>query len=229
MGHSASTLWPVTGEFARRLLVVEDEPLMASLLADTLRAAGFEVATAGSVKEARELVEEFDPDMALLDIALGNGPTGVHLAHVLTVSRPDIAILFLTRHADAESASSEGLALPPNVGFLRKHMVSDTAYLLDAIEKVFAERAEEVRQVGSEGQGFDGLSPQAMRVLRLLAEGHSNAEIARRSGMSVKSVERWIDVIYHELEIEKAEGLNRRVEAARRYYLAAGIPEAASP
>jgi len=217
----------VTGEFARRLLVVEDEPLMASLLAETLRAAGFEVATAGSVKEARACIDAFDPDLALLDIALGNGPTGVHLAHALSVSRPDIALLFLTRHADAESASSEGLALPPNVGFLRKHMVSDTAFLLDAIEKVFAERAAEVRHVGSPGQGIDGLPPQGMRVLRLLAEGHSNAEIAVRSGMSVKSVERWIDAIYRELEIEKSEGLNRRVEAARRYYLAVGIPEAA--
>ena len=219
----------MTGKLPRRLMVVEDEPLMASLLADTLRAAGFEVATAGTVKEARALVEKFDPDMALLDIALGNGPTGVHLAHALSVSRPDISLLFLTRHADAESASSEGLALPPNVGFLRKHMVSDTALLLDAIEKVFAERAAEVRHVGSPGQGIDGLPPQGMRVLRLLAEGHSNAEIAVRSGMSVKSVERWIDAIYRELEIEKSEGLNRRVEAARRYYLAVGIPEAASP
>lgn len=211
----------------RRLLVVEDEPLMASLLADTLRAAGFEVATAGDVKQARAQIDTFDPDMALLDIALGNGPTGVHLAHLLSVSRPDIAVLFLTRHPDAESASSEGLELPPNVGFLRKHMVSDTAYLLDAIEKVFAERAEEVRQLGCPGQGIDGLSAQQMRVLRLLAEGHNNTEIARRSGMSVKSVERWIDAIYRELELERAEGLNRRVEAARRYYLGVGIPQAA--
>lgn len=218
----------VAGEFARRLLVVEDEPLMASLLADTLRAAGFGVATAGNVEEARAQIENFDPDMLLLDISLGSGPTGIHLAHALSVTRPDIAILFLTRHRDAASASAEGLDVPPGAGFLRKNMVSDTTYLLEAIETVFAERAADVRHDGSGGSGIDGLAPQPMRILRLLAEGLSNAEIARRCDLSVKSVERWVEVVYRELGIDKDGSVNQRVEAARRYYLTLGIPEADS-
>lgn len=197
---------------------------MASLLAETLRSHAFDVATAGSVQEAREQIDAFDPDMLLLDISLGNGPTGVHLAHALQVTRPDIAILVLTRHPDAASASAEGLTLPDNVGYLRKHMVSDSSYLLDAIEKVFAERSTEVRHDAVEGGRLDGLGEQALRVLRGVALGHSNARIAADCDLSVKSVERWLEVIYRELNLDRSQEMNLRVQAAREYYAAVGMP-----
>lgn len=209
--------------------MVEDEQLLASLVADALRNAGFEVAIASDVESARTLIDTFDPDMAVLDISLGNGPTGVHLAHALEISRPDIAILFLTRHPDAASASAEGLQVPAGAGFLRKHMVNDTQHLLDAIEAVFANRAGDVRHDVSGGQGLDALSPQASTVLRHLAEGCSNAEIARRCRLSVKSVERWIDTVYAQLGIRKDPDVNPRVEAAKRYYLGMGIPPQGAP
>lgn len=214
---------------ARRVLIVEDEPLLAALVANALHAAGFDVSTALDVETARALVETFDPDMALLDISLGNGPTGIHLAHFLDVSRPDIAILFLTRYPDAASAAAEGLRVPQAAGFLRKHMVHDTQYLLDAIEAVFADRANEVRHTSVKVAGIDGLSDQAMTVWRLVAEGCSNAEIGKRCGLSVKSVERWIDVVYRELGIDKSAEVNARVEAAKRYYLAVGVPAQSAP
>lgn len=213
---------------SRRLLVVEDEPLLASLVVDALRAAGFAVASAADVETSRALIEEFDPDMVVLDISLGNGPTGIHLAHALDLSRPDIAILFLTRHPDAASANAEGLHVPASAGFLRKHMVNDTQHLLDAIETVFANRANEVRHDSVRGSGIDGLSEQGLVVLRHLADGCSNAEIAARCGLSVKSAERWVDTVYRELGIEKSGNLNARVEAAKRYYLSVGIPPAVS-
>lgn len=198
---------------------------MASLLAESLRGSGFEVDTAADVAEARRQIEDFDPDMLLLDISLGDGPTGVHLAHAVHLTRPDIAMLFLTRHPDAVSASREGLDLPPNVGFLRKHLVNDQSYLLEAIEKVFAERAAEVRQDARPEVAFGGLSEQSQRVLRLLAEGFNNAQIAIRCDASVKSVERWIDRIYKDLGIDTKGDMNPRVEAARQYYLTVGVPQ----
>lgn len=73
------------------MLIVEDEPLMGSLLADALMAHKFEVQIAANVKEAREAVSSFDPDGILLDISLGDGPSGLDLAHVLAAQRPDIA------------------------------------------------------------------------------------------------------------------------------------------
>ena len=208
----------------RKLLVVEDEPLMASLLAESLNAANFNVETAPDAAKARKVIDRFDPDVLLLDISLGDGPSGVHLAHAVHETRPDIAILILTKHPDAKSATSDGLDLPPNVGFLRKHLVNDISYLLNAIEKVLADRSNEVRQDSDSDSPFKGLSPQAFQVLSLIAQGYNNNEIASRSKLSVKSVERWIDIIYKELEISKNGEINQRVEAARKYYQAVGIP-----
>lgn len=130
----------------RKLLVVEDEPLMASLLAQSLSSANFRVETAPDAAKARKVIDRFDPDILLLDISLGDGPSGIHLAHAIHETRPDIAILILTKHPDAKSATAEGLDLPPNVGFLRKHLVNDMEYLLSAIDKVLTDRHAEVRQ-----------------------------------------------------------------------------------
>jgi DNA-binding NarL/FixJ family response regulator len=208
----------------RRVLVVEDEPLMASLLANVLTGHGFTVSTAADVAEARREIDVFDPDMLLLDVSLGEGPTGIHLAHAMRLSRPDIAILVFTRHADIAGATSDGLALPPGVGFLRKHLVSDQAYLIDAIEKVLGEQWDRVAEDSKTEDEFAFLGTNGSRALRLLAEGYDNEEIARRCGVSRKTVERWIEQIYRDLGIDTKGALNPRVAAARRFFFAVGVP-----
>jgi DNA-binding NarL/FixJ family response regulator len=209
----------------RKLLVVEDEPLMASLLAESLTAANFKVETALDAGKARRAIDRFDPDILLLDIYLGDGPSGVHLAHAVNETRPDIAILILTKHPDAKSATADGLDLPPNVGFLRKHLVNDVSYLLTAIEKVLTDRYAEVRQDEPLTSPIAQLGSQATKVLNLVAEGYNNTEIASRMNLSVKSVERWVETIYRELKIDSKGAINPRVEAARQYYLIAGISQ----
>jgi DNA-binding NarL/FixJ family response regulator len=209
----------------RKLLVVEDEALMASLLAESLRAANFIVQTVQDAATARKAIDLFDPDILLLDISLGDGPSGVHLAHAVHETRPDIAILILTKHTDAKSATADGLDLPPNAGFLRKHLVNDMTYLLNAIEKVLSDQYGEVRQDEPVTHAITLLGKRAMKVLHLLAQGYQNTEIASRMNLSVKSVERWIEIIYRELEIESKGTINPRVEAARKYYLIAGISQ----
>ena len=209
----------------RRILIVEDEPLMSALLQQSLTSADFEVEAAIDAAQARKKIEAFDPDILLLDISLGDGPSGLHLAHAIDKTRPDIAILILTKHPDAKSATSEGLDIPARVGFLRKHLVNDVNYLLNAIEKVLSDRSSEVRQDFQSESPINNLSEQAVMILSLIAQGFSNNEIATRTKLSVKSVERWIDIIYKELEITKSGEINQLVEAARRYYMIAGIPE----
>jgi DNA-binding NarL/FixJ family response regulator len=209
----------------RRLILVEDEPLMSSLLATSLSAANFIVETASDAASARKLIQSFDPDIALLDISLGDGPTGVHLAHAIRTTRPDIAILMLSKHPDAKSANADGLDLPGGVGFLRKIMVSNSEYLISAIEKVLGDKSEEVRQDKIKIPTELRVTGKGLQILKLIAEGYNNAEIAARSGLSLKSVEGWIERIYLELEIEPKGKLNPRVEATRRYFLSAGFPE----
>lgn len=213
------------GNAVRKLLVVEDEPLMASLLAISLTDAGFQIETAPDAAKARTVIDRFDPDILLLDISLGDGPSGVHLAHAIHETRPDIAILILTKHPDAKSATADGLDLPPKVGFLRKHLVNDLNYLLHAIERVLSDQPDSVRQDEKVESPIMGLGPQALKVLALIAQGYNNTEIALRLDLSVKSIERWIETIYRELKIESKGAINPRVEAARQYYLISGISQ----
>jgi DNA-binding NarL/FixJ family response regulator len=162
--------------------------------------------------------------MLLLDVSLGEGPTGIHLAHAMRLSRPDIAILVFTRHADIASATNDGLALPSGVGFLRKHLVSDQAYLIDAMEKVLREQNDLVAEDKKTEDVFAFLGSNGSRALRLLAEGYDNDEIARRCDVSRKTVERWIEQIYRDLGIDTKGKLNPRVAAARRFFFAVGVP-----
>jgi DNA-binding NarL/FixJ family response regulator len=206
----------------RRVLIVEDEPLMASLLAEVLSQHGFQVRTAANVSAARKEIDKFDPDMLLLDVSLGDGPTGIQLANAMRLSRPDIAILVFT--------GSSGLTreLPAGVGLLRKHQVTDERHLLEAIEKVFSERGEQIEPVERAEDVFSYLGPNGSRVLALLAEGYNNTEIAARCEVSAKTIERWIEQIYRDMRIETKGSLNPRVEAVRQFFLAVGVPNSGS-
>jgi len=198
---------------------------MSSLLADVLFEHGFTVRTAVDVAQARREIEAFDPDVLLLDVSLGEGPTGIHLAHAMRLSRPDIAILVFTGHSDIASVNTDGLALPPGVGLLRKHLVSDKAYLIEALEKVLREEGNLVKEDVEAEDAFAFLGFNGSRALRMLAAGYDNEEIALRCSVSRKTVERWIEQIYRDLGIDTKGSLNPRVAAARRFFFAIGVPD----
>lgn len=212
-------------EIKRRLLLVEDEALMAALLASSMQAAGFEVRSAANSAEARKIVKDFDPDIMLIDVFLGPGPNGIQLANVIHKTNPGVGLLLLTKFKDSLSSMHDLGELPPNTGFLRKDLVADTGHLLAAIEAVLSDQAGDIRQEIPAGGGVGDLNKKQLQVLRLLAEGLTNAEIGNRSELSIKSVERYLAQIFDVLGISAQNGVNQRVEAARRYYLTAGIPE----
>jgi DNA-binding NarL/FixJ family response regulator len=209
----------------RRVLIVEDDALLAEMVKKSLEEAGFLVETAPSTAKARKQVEVFDPDLVLLDLALGDGPSGVHLAHSLNDTRPDIAILVLTKYSDAQSISSQALELPDSVGFLRKQLVAKPSQLVEAIEQVLSDRSHEVRQDRQQDKPFAGLSKKGQDVLRLLAESYTNQEIALRLKMSVKSVEGYVALIYQEFGIATDGPINPRVAAATRYLRETGAAD----
>lgn len=209
----------------RRLLVVEDEPLMASLLADSLRAHGFAVAIAPDVLEARQLVQDFDPDGALIDISLGDGPSGLDLAHVLSRQRPDIALLILTKHADSRSAGVTQGEVPENCGFLRKDKVRDSEYLLGKLESVLADNPDSVRDDQDSDNPLSALSERQLQVLRLMAMGYTNEFIAESTNASISSVERWVIQVFRALGLNSRGPINPRVEAVRIFISCSTLPE----
>ena len=209
----------------RRLLVVEDEPLMASLLAESLQVHGFEVAIASDVLEARKAVKDFDPDGALIDISLGVGPSGLDLAHALSKQRPDIALLILTKHADPRASGENAPSIPENCGFLRKDKVRDADYLLEQLESVLADRSDDVRHDLAEASPLAGLTPRQLDVLRLMSMGYTNEFIGQYTESSISSVERWVMQVFRALGLDGKGNINPRVEAVRFFIASSSLPE----
>jgi DNA-binding NarL/FixJ family response regulator len=201
----------------RRLLVVEDEKLMQRLLTAELEDYGFDIATAESVTEAKKEVVRFDPDIALIDIGLKGGISGVHLGHFLAIKHPDVAQIFLSAMHDVSDKKAESLGIPAGAGFVSKHAISDTAHLVAVINEVVGGRtgiqpAEGVIQAAVEALGVKG-----RRVMELLAAGYSNHYIASELSVTQKTVEYYVDLGYKALGVDTSSERNPRVDASLRY------------
>lgn len=218
---------PPTDETAwrRRLLVVEDEPLAANLLRNALAGSAFDVETARSAADARAVLRRFDPDVVLVDINLGAGPTGIDLAHIVSREHPGVGIVVMTRYPDLPSAGYEDDDLPAGAGFLHKEAIEDPAELVQAIDAVLAEQADAVRQDRDPERPLGQLTSSQVEVLRMMAQGFDNGAIAERRACSRSSIENLCAEIYRRLEIPSRGDLNPRVEAIRMYIDAVGVPE----
>ena len=211
--------------WTRRAVVVDDEPMTVALLVESLTAHGFDVRTAADAAEGRKVVATFDPDVAILDLALGRGPSGADLAHVLHQEHPDVALLVLTKLPDARTAGTGVTGLPEGCGYLRKSMVTDGSAIIDAIEAVLSDQPQRVSANIDPDRPFARLSATQVTVLRMVSQGWTNQEIARQRGTSVGSVEQTINTIYRALGIGGDAAVNSRTEAVRRFIAEAGLPE----
>lgn len=207
----------------RSVLLVEDEPLVRGLLEEILAAANFEVSVASNALEAKRLLSRSEPDLALLDIDLGPGANGIDVAHIIERSHPGTAIVFLTKFPDARAATRTEDGLRTGVTYLRKELVGDPGYLLESIEKSFSAQGQ-VRHDAAPDRPLSNLTNTQVEVLRMVASGYTNAEIARLREKSVSSVEQLLNAIFKVLAVDVYAEINPRVEAVRIYIQAAGVP-----
>jgi DNA-binding NarL/FixJ family response regulator len=211
-------------DIQRRILVVDDEPMVAALLASVLTSAGFATATAADALEMNRQIDAFDPDALLLDISLGDGPSGLDLGHALSLRRPDIAVLYLSRYPDPRLTGRGRERVPEGSGYLHKDRIEDVDYLIASIEAVLRGNPENASHAFAGDEALAALSPKHGDVLRLLALGYTNEYIARSKDVAVGTVERWNNEIFEALGIARDGDTNRRVEAVRRYVAAVGLP-----
>ncbi len=215
---------PPDPEFSRRVLVVEDEPLMQQLILDTLHAAGFAVHVEANATAAIDAFDGFDPDAILVDIDLGTGPNGIEFAEAIRLRAPYLGIVFLTRIADPRLAGATFAGDDPNVAFLRKQDVDDRKRMIEAMEAVLSDAADEsVRHDLTGDRSFANLTRTQLEVLRLVAAGASNAEIARQRGTSLRGAESLLRRTFAAAGVDSTDpALNARVIAARAFLDARG-------
>jgi DNA-binding NarL/FixJ family response regulator len=208
----------------RKVLIVEDEPLIRSLLASKLSNDGFWVATAANSAEARKLSDESDPDLALLDIELGQGPNGLDLAAILRERDPGIAIVFLTHLPEPRLIGASKKNIPKNAAYLLKDRINDPGVLNAAIEAALRDRvALEFRDDRQIEHRFSKVSNSQLAVLQMVAQGLSNAEIASQRGTTIRAVENLVKRASEAAGIENSVKQNMRVAAAREYIKIAGL------
>ncbi|NCZ57757.1 MAG: DNA-binding response regulator [Actinobacteria bacterium] len=206
------------GEYKRTVLVVENDDFMRSLIADSLESAGFDVATASNGLDAKRLMSSVDPDAIILDIDLGNGPTGLDVAAQITITNPEVGIVFLTDLPDPRFAR-EKHEVKKNQAYLNKKLLADSVTLVEAIEAVLMETGiDDFRHDKFDGRPLANLSRTQLEILKLLSEGKTNQQIADARGRSLSATESAVTRTLEELGIPKDAELNVRVVATCKYF-----------
>lgn len=214
-----------TPGMGRGVLVVENDPMTRGLLADLLEKQGFDISTAASASDARRVCNIADPDGLVLDVDLGPGPTGFDVADALLAERPHLAILFLTNLPDARFAGRDPASLPAGVAYLRKERLTDAGALVDTLDAVLRGSIDASHRHDLDPtRPLAGLSRTQISVLRLVALGMANQQIAEARGTSVRAVHSVITRALAAIGVEQSEEGSARVVAARSFMLAAGIP-----
>jgi DNA-binding NarL/FixJ family response regulator len=208
--------------FQRRILIVEDDALMGSLIMEALAHQGFETQLCSSATSASKALKTFDPDGVLVDIDLGDGPNGVDLIRVIQSAYPHMAAILLSNHPDLQSAGFRDESLPEGVAYLRKNLLNNTAELVSAIEDVMQGNSSHLRQdLGNKGR-LELLTKAQREILEMIALGMSNAEIARRRKVGISAVEKRASEIFKTFGIDREESVVPRVMATRIYFAEIG-------
>ena len=206
-----------------RVVVAEDDVLLREGLASLLERSGFEVA--GQTDNGQELVELVrgeQPDFVLVDIRMPPTHTieGLEAAQAIREEFPEIGILVLSAHVEVEQAM-ELLATGQRIGYLLKSRVTDVEEFLETIDRIAAGGSvvdpalvQELVTARRAEDPLDVLTPREREVLALMAEGRSNAGIAKRLWVTEGTVEKHVHSILTKLRLPETGDDHRRVLAA---------------
>ena len=209
-----------------RVVIAEDAALFREGLVRLLSERGHRVCAAVADGQALlDAVAAHRPDVAVVDVRMPPTRTdeGLRAALELRRDHPGTGVLVLSQYVETRYAARllEGNAA--GVGYLLKDRVLDAADFVDAVKRVAtggtALDPEVVAQLlGNRGSHrLDVLTPRELDVLKLMAEGRSNAGIAESLVLTVGAVEKHIASIFQKLQLPPSESDHRRVLAVLTY------------
>ena len=210
----------MSGDPVFRVIIVEDQPLFRSMLSDVVRTEdGFAlVGAAESVADARRLIASAHADVLLLDVELPDG-NGFALARSVRMERPGIGVVLLSGHNVMELLLSVPDGERAGWSYLSKFSSTSRATLVRALRAsarggsmLDPELLASVQP--RRGSALASLTPRQFHALKLLAEGLSNAAIAREMSISTHSVDNLLNAVYTTLGVRDDGELNSRVAAA---------------
>jgi serine/threonine-protein kinase PknK len=205
-----------------RTVLAEDDVLLREGLASLLERSDLEVVgQAGDGAQLLALVRDKAPELAIVDIRMPPTHTleGLEAALVIRREQPEVGILVLSAHAEVEHAM-ELLASGPGIGYLLKSRVTDVAEFIETLGRIAKGGSvvdpvlvRELVASRRRNDPLDVLSPREREVLELMAEGRSNAGIARRLWVTEGTVEKHVRHILAKLDLPETDDDHRRVLA----------------
>ena len=213
-----------------RVIIAEDEVLLREGIARILGDEGYQVvALAADRDDLIGKVKAHRPDLVVTDIRMPPSFSNEGIAAALQIRQefPQTAIMVLSQHVDTAGAV-DLLTLGANgIGYLLKRRVMNLDEFLDSVSRVAGGGSSidpevissmvrrEVRD--NRDSGVAQLTPRRLEVLELMAQGHSNARIARELFVTEKAVARSIALIFQTLDLPPDPDDHRRVLAVMRY------------
>ena len=165
------------------------------------------------------------PDVAIVDVRLPPTFTdeGIRAAIEARERHPDVGILILSQYVEPAYTAELMAGGQGGIGYLLKERVGDVPAFLDALRRVADGGTALDREVVAElvqtraNENTDSalavLSPREREVLELVAEGRTNAAIARSMVVTVGAVEKHIASIFGKLDVPGGDDDHRRVLA----------------
>jgi len=210
-----------------RVVIADDSVLLREGLSRLLAEAGIEtVASVGDGQALEIAVAEHRPDLALIDIRMP--PTFTHegalAATRLRAAWPEMGILLLSQSIESRYALELAPLHPTGFGYLLKDRVLNVGMLVDTVERVAGGGTvldpDIIAHFLNRHAGRERLSELTARereVLALLAQGRSNAAVARQLVLTEKTVESHIASIFSKLQLLAEPDDHRRVLAVRAW------------
>ena len=215
-------------------VIVDDDPFTLATLKSTFESLGF--ADVIALRTAAEAITHISAardrkkaTVAVLDLDLGEGPTGIDLSHRLRQIAPQIGIVILSTYSEPRLMGVRQPALPPRSLYLVKQSIDDPTILLDAVLQSLSygsDRSSPSRgpttQHSSESINHQShlakLRDNQVEIMRLVASGLTNAQIAHQLLMTEKSVEKSVARLIRQLGITTSREYNQRVLIAQEYH-----------
>lgn len=210
-----------------RVVVGEDQPFVREGIVHVLREGGFDVV--GAAADASDLVRKAranSPDVVIADIQMppDHADDGLRAALQIRAAQPGTGVLVLSQFLEDSYVFDLVADGAQGIGYLLKEKVGDLRMFTDAVRRVAAgESALDpdviARLVGRKRKTslLDNLTPRERQVLAQIAEGRSNAGIARELTVTVAAVERHVTSIFDKLGLYQSPDQHRRVLAVLTY------------
>ena len=203
-----------------KAIVIDDDPFVRSSLSAGLAHFGIKVVqTFDNGSSAISALAGTEPDVAIVDLDLGPGPSGVDICHSLRQHRSNLGLILLTSYQDPRIFDPASSALPKGCRFISKSEFDDFKFL---VETVLSAKAKPFLDSKIASNQASSLTAIQLEVLKLVAQGLSTEEIASNRGVSVKAIESSIAKIQKIAGLNKSKSLNQRVQLARFYFLLSG-------